>query len=129
MRHFSGAEFIGDTDFIGAEFSKDANFSGAQFSQKLDFHMLQYEQLFINWESIKDHLEYDGATYLSLIKNFRNLELFGDADACYYQYRKISQSKKDWYDGPNKLINFIISIYNTIISHLKWIMDFYHLVE
>ncbi|MBE9595154.1 MAG: hypothetical protein IMF19_16940 [Proteobacteria bacterium] len=56
-----------------------------------------YTKLNVRWNDIKDYLEYDGASYLALVKNFKNLEQFDDADDCYYQYRKIKQAKKKLY--------------------------------
>jgi uncharacterized protein YjbI with pentapeptide repeats len=122
---FSQAQFDGEVNFLQAQFSGDADFQGAQFNAGLNLKLVKYERFLTRWESIKDHLEYDGAAYLSLIKNFRNLEQFEDADACYYQYRNLSQSRKDWYKGPNRLIDLLILIHNKIISYLQWIMDFY----
>ena len=120
---FHNTQFNGDASLMEAQFSGTAYFDEAQFSQKLILNMVKYEQLHIQWEDIKEHLEYDGATYLTLIKNFRNLELFEDADSCYYQYRKISQSKKNWYKIPNRLIDLLILIHSEIISHLIYLMD------
>jgi hypothetical protein len=71
--------------------------------------MTKYDRLLIHWKSIKEHLKYDSATYLLLIKNFRNLGFFEDADACYYQYRKESQSRKNWFN------------WSKMWDHLSWI--------
>lgn len=47
----------------------------------------------VRWNSIRDHLPYNGSVYLMLTKNFRNLEQFEDEDSCYYQYRREKQSR------------------------------------
>jgi len=49
-----------------------------------------YERAYIRWETVNNHLNYQGAAYLTLAKNFKNLDYFEDADACYYQYRRIA---------------------------------------
>lgn len=36
-----------------------------------------------------------------------------------------TKRKKDWYKGPNNLIDLLIFIHSRITSYLKWIMDFY----
>jgi hypothetical protein len=64
------------------------------------------EDACIRWETVNNHLNYQGAAYLTLAKNFKNLDYFEDADACYYQYRRIAQSKKSWY-GWSKLLDII----------------------
>lgn len=50
----------------------------------------------VDWTSLKDALVFDGPTYIKLIKNFREMEQFGDADDAYYQYRRLSQADKEW---------------------------------
>ena len=96
--------FTGNAWFIGAIFRTDVRFLDTLFYQRLNFDETKYEHAYIRWDMVKDHLEYQGATYLTLIKNFKNLEFFEDADACYYQYRRIAQSKKSWY-GWSKLLD------------------------
>jgi hypothetical protein len=120
---FEESQFNGRAIFEESQFNGDADFTKSQFSKQLSLNHTKYEQLHIRWECIKGHLEYDGATYLTLIKNFRTLEQFEDADACYYQYRNISQSRKDWYKGPNRFIDLLIYIHNEIISYLIYLMD------
>ncbi len=58
------------------------------------------------WESIKDHIQFDGSAYLALVKNFNNLELFNDADQCYYQYRTVR--RKEHLEGIiPKLLDYV----------------------
>ncbi len=49
----------------------------------------------VEWSTLKDALVFDGPTYIKLIKNFREMEQFEDADAAYYQYRRLSQANKN----------------------------------
>jgi hypothetical protein len=131
---FGGAQFSGYASFRGvlfndnakfkqALFSENANFESVRFNIKLDMTRSNFNRLYIGWDSIKDHLDFDGATYLALIKNFKNLEQFGDADDCYYQYRKISQENKEWYVPDNWIIKMLTSIYNWAIRPLNCIID------
>jgi len=107
---FYSANLKGDTSFRGAKFGNAmsktiANFTLAEFdgdtvmtdiyfinsSSYISFNDAKISRLDIEWDPIKDHLEYDGSTYLALIKNFRELEQFEDADNCYYEYRSNKQ--------------------------------------
>lgn len=92
--HFTSADFQGYTDFRVSEFKRIAFFNGAQFSGELVFNKVQFTTLVLAWSSIKKHLEYDGYFYLALIKNYKDLSWFDDADDCYYQYRKLSFLEK-----------------------------------
>ena len=50
----------------------------------------------VRWDSLENSLVFDGLTYATLVRNFRNLEQFEEADAAYYQYRKLRQAEKSW---------------------------------
>ena len=102
---FSGAKFVGHVGFEGAKFtSGDAYFIDATFDKGLCLDFLKYDTLYITWDSIKDKLNYSGHVYLALIKNFKVIGRFSDADDCYYAYRKASQNEKIWYS--QKRFNF-----------------------
>jgi hypothetical protein len=96
---FGGAKFSGEAGFSGAKFGAYANFMKAEFDNKLKLGNFKSERLYITWNSIKDELVYSGPAYLALIKNFKALEQFDDADDCYYQYRRESQDRKKLYDN------------------------------
>lgn len=114
--NFSRAEFMTEANFSRARFNGDAGFSGAKFHKNLNLesaktytvHLsdavfdqgssiylkdLDFNRIAVRWDTIKDHLPYNGSVYLALTKNFRNLEQFEDGDDCYYQYRKEKQSR------------------------------------
>jgi uncharacterized protein YjbI with pentapeptide repeats len=121
---FRGAQFRGDyANFNGAEFSNDVNFelssfdhvnltmedvkpihilrlSDASFENKSTISLkgTEYARLYVHWDSIKDAIIYNGEVYLTLVKNFKNIEYFEDADACYYQYRRERQSMRSWLE-------------------------------
>jgi len=52
--------------------------------------------LYAYWGQIKDDFIYNGEAYLTLVKNFKNIEYFEDADVCYYQYRRERQAMRGW---------------------------------
>jgi uncharacterized protein YjbI with pentapeptide repeats len=87
------AEFFGDISFKYAQFVGDAYFTSAKYAKdiKLDFGWMKFNRLFINWNDIKNVLEYNNTAYLSLIKNFKDISKSEDANDCYYQYRKLSR--------------------------------------
>jgi len=102
--NFSRARF-NDADFVRASFERnfhlvnakvytlrlsDAIFEEGSSIQMKDFNM---NRMVVRWNSIKEHVPFNGSVYLTLIKNFRNLEQFEDSDDCYYQYRKEKQAR------------------------------------
>lgn len=104
---FGGTSFLGKIDFFGAVFSSNANFRNADFSGGADFKSAdfsgdadfkdaRFNQIYVSWSSLKDALVFDGPTYIKIIKNLREEEQFEDADAAYYQYRRLSQKNKKW---------------------------------
>lgn len=113
--HFDSAQFREDALLIGTQFGKTVDFtrtqfqrnlildgakidtmrlSDAVFSASISLRNANFSRIEVRWSSLKNHLIYDGATYLSLAKNFRALEWFEDADDCYYDYRRKSQAGK-----------------------------------
>lgn len=98
---------------------------------RISLNNSDFNQLIVRWDAIKDHLNCDGAAYLALIENFKNLEYFGDADDCYYQYRQNSQSRKSWWDRSKYFDIFSwascgygVRYYHTILSGLGVILFF-----
>jgi len=102
--NFSRAKF-NDADFGRSRFEKHfylANakvytlkLSDAVFSEGSSIHLkdFNFNRIAVRWNSIKEHIPYNGSVYLTLTKNFRNLEQFEDQDDCYYQYRKQKQAR------------------------------------
>jgi len=101
---FLATRFTGSANFSSSNFQKNLTFANAKihvmrlsdavFSGQIDLHNADFVRLEVRWPALRHHLVYDGAAYLSLAKNFRNLEWFEDADDCYYHYRRMSQSCK-----------------------------------
>ena len=124
--NFWRAKFAGgNADFLGAEFGGYANFLGAEFDKELTFNDLKFDRLYITWESIKDKLVYNGPAYLALVKNFKVIEQFNDADNCYYAYRKASQAQKLWYSEDNRVIDLLVRCYSWIYANIKRISEYF----
>jgi hypothetical protein len=83
---FEDVKFKGDAYFDNAQF-RYSYFWGSKFENKLNLNDTQFSLMQIQWDSIKESLVYNEATYLSLIKNFEALGYYADSDNCYYQYR------------------------------------------
>jgi len=81
-------------NFDRTRFRDDVDFRKTVFGTDLSLNESNFELFHVRWDIIKDHLNYDGVVYLSLIKNFKDLEFFEDADNCYYQYRSLAQKDK-----------------------------------
>jgi len=113
---FEGCDFRGDVGFENCHLYQDLNLSRAKFDRYIYFNNADINgnidfintKLFLfltKWATIRDHIRYEGASYVQLIKNFRDLEQFEDADECYYQYRyeKLLYEPLGW----TKLLDFI----------------------
>jgi uncharacterized protein YjbI with pentapeptide repeats len=61
------------------------------------------------WNSIGDHIEYNGAAYLALVKNYKELEWFSDSNDCYYTYRKLGLEHEPL--SPMKLLDYLAWIF------------------
>lgn len=102
--NFSRARF-NDADFGRARFDKNLHLSNAKIytlklsdavftdGSSLYLKDFNFNRIAVRWNTIRDHLPFNGSVYLTLVKNFRNLEQFKDEDDCYYQYRKEKQAR------------------------------------
>jgi hypothetical protein len=114
---FALTNFAGIVHFESTKFDKDLILENARiYSIELDNAAFSNESMIalkdadftkfkVKWEIIKNRLKYDGSTYLALVKNYKNLEWFKDADDCYYQYKRISQAEKSL--GLSKFVDVI----------------------
>jgi len=106
--NFRGTKFERNAEFKEAEFHLDANFTNVVINGIVNFNKSQfYNRIYVPWDSIKSHLAYDGSTYLSLVKNYNNLENFDDADKCYYQYRKLRRKRLPFQKRISDYIPFL----------------------
>jgi hypothetical protein len=140
---FNDVVFRGYTSFNSSQFKADALFENTIFQNTLSLTRVRYPyiaNLFIRWHNI-NHLEYDDAAYLSLLKNFKTLGYFEDYDRCYYEYRK-ERRAQPWpamnaiQEVPRKLLDYplqyfygygtrpgyavILSVFTIIIFSIFW---------
>ncbi|MFZ2471689.1 MAG: pentapeptide repeat-containing protein [Methanothrix sp.] len=125
---FTGTQFTGTANFSGSNFQKNLTFANAKihvmrlfdavFSGQINLHNADFVRLEVRWPTLRHHLAYDGAAYLSLAKNFKNLEWFEDADDCYYHYRRMSQSCKTLLNRDKMLIKIN---WSKILDGMAWI--------
>ena len=118
---FAFAGFDGYALFGSTKFNK-VSFYNTLFTHFLHLHDTDFKSMKVEWTSLKDTVHtpkffdtvfpasliwqemstfkdallFDGPTYIKLIKNFREMEQFEDADDAYYQYRRLSQKNKRW---------------------------------
>lgn len=111
---FSKTSFKDNAFFGGIKLDRFLNFMSANFEKKFvlmtsQIHIVLLENATFRreakvvlddaditifkapWKSIEDHIEYNGAAYLALVKNYKELEWFSDSNDCYYTYRKLGQ--------------------------------------
>ena len=134
--NFYGSAFCGKAIFTGAIFERDVNWRKSKFNWKLilidaKINSMQFEKAFFNdqaqivlngshfnlliipWNIIKKYLskstEMD-AIYLSLIKSYKELGWWNDADECSFQYNV--------YRNKSKLVEKLMGIQP--LSHLDY---------
>jgi len=148
---FYNSKFYQRADFSRTNFS-NAAFEGSSFSGIADFRMANYQTLdlrditfdrmLLSWKEAKNNLICDKSFYLYLIKSYKDLGLFEEADDCYYYFKEmypptdffskcIDQPLKYFYGWGVKPFNaFVFSILFTILFGLyfwkktDFILDF-----
>jgi hypothetical protein len=128
--YFSGTTFRGNVNFSRSQFDRSAVFNNetcfgnglnldeirgshirieSKFNEdlrgQLSLKNSDISSLFVPWETIKNHLSYDGSAYLTLVKSYNNLELYDDADDCLYQYRVI---KRETLPPMRKIADYLV---------------------
>jgi uncharacterized protein YjbI with pentapeptide repeats len=90
---FVYAEFRDDVGLGGALVEGDTNFENAIFNKNIIIYKAKFTQLYAPWSLIKNHVEFKTVhDYLSLIKNYKEIGQFSDADDCYYDFRSNSMN-------------------------------------
>ncbi len=124
--YFNGSYFYKDANFSRTRFGDIADFNANYYmALNLDeskFYSMRlskavfgrdalislkfsdFVRIDIRWDTIKDKIKYDGTAYSLLVKNFNHLELFDDADNCYYYYRTVR--RKEHLNGVRKLLDY-----------------------
>ena len=129
---FSNTDFKNNAFFGAIKLDRYLNFMGANFEKKLvlkgsQIHIVLLENATFGreamvvlddadigifrapWQSIVGHINYNGAAYLSLVKNYKDLEWYGDSNDCYYTYRKLSQDHEPF--SLMKLLDYLTWIF------------------
>ncbi len=135
---FNNSQFFNNANFSGAKFLDDVTFENTNFEAKLLLNKAKYKKLYIRWRDMptpgyqsgayernhkSENPDYEDATFLLLIENFKNLGFFEDADNCYYCYRK--QRLGD-LSGIYKLFDWILGLsYGYGVKPLKPLMWFF----
>ncbi|MCU0637383.1 MAG: pentapeptide repeat-containing protein [Methanothrix sp.] len=127
---FGGVKFSDLAYFASAFFSRDLILEGARlYSMQLDdvsfaeksrvnLNSTDFTKFVVRWSSIRDRMIYNGAAYLALVKNYKSLEWFDDADDCYYQYRKIGQDREPWsWSKVSDIISWLSCGYGVRVSY------------
>ncbi len=115
--YFGGVKFADLAYFVSARFDKDLILEESRLysmqldnvtfgeGSKINLNNADFTRFIVHWAIIKDRLDFNGAAYLALVRNYKSLEWFEDADECYYQYRRIGQDGAPW--GWSKLSDII----------------------
>lgn len=124
-----GVRFSDLAYFAGAGFHRDLILEGARlysmqlddvaFSEKsrINLNSTDYTKFVVHWSLIRDRIIYNGAAYLALVKNYKSLEWFDEADECYYQYRRTGQSLTPWgWDKLSDMISWLSCGYGVRVS-------------
>jgi hypothetical protein len=106
---FRGSQFRGYLSLMRSRFQEIADFSKSQFGREVYLTEVRLNSVKLDWNSIRERIVCDGATYLLLIKIFKEQEQIREADDCYYEYRDRSRLLKKWSDG-SKYIDLIASL-------------------
>jgi len=102
---FSLSRFNKSANFVSTQFQGNANFMDVEFNENFELTHAKFDRLEVPWRSIKDEISYDSSVYLSLVRSYRNLEWFKDANDCYYDYRKENQERETL--GWSKVMDYI----------------------
>ena len=114
---FTFSSFNGRTYFWNSNFYKNADFSLTNFNLLIfenttfvdvGFYESYFEIMRVEWKYIKNALTFEGTTYLRLMKNFREIEQFDDADDVYYEYQ---EQKRKNEGGLEDSLFWIVSGY------------------
>ncbi len=128
--YFGGVKFTDLAYFVNARFDRDLNMEESRLysmqldnvtfgeGSKINLNNADFTKFVVHWAVIKDRLEYNGAAYLALVKNYKSLEWFDDADECYYQYRRIGQDQAPWgWAKISDIISWLSCGYGVRVSY------------
>ncbi|HPT19671.1 MAG TPA: pentapeptide repeat-containing protein [Methanothrix sp.] len=106
LAYFTGTNFGGDLILEEARlYSMQLESASFAEGSTINLNSTDFNKFVVHWPTIRDRLVYNGAAYLALVKNYKSLEWFDEADDCYYQYRKAGQDRAAW--GWGKISDII----------------------
>ena len=130
---FGGVKFADLAYFVNARFEGDLILEGARlysmqlddvaFSEnsKINLNSTDFTKFVVHWNTIRDRMVYNGAAYLALVKNYKSLEWFDEADECYYQYRRIGQDEAPWgWAKISDIISWLSCGYGVRVSYTSF---------
>jgi hypothetical protein len=119
LAYFANARFGGDLILEGARLYS-MQLDNVTFSErsKINLNSTDFSKFVVHWSAIRSRLVYNGAAYLALVKNYKSLEWFDEADECYYQYRKVGQELSPWGWGKlSDVISWLSCGYGVRVSY------------
>ncbi|MFZ2471704.1 MAG: pentapeptide repeat-containing protein [Methanothrix sp.] len=119
LAYFASARFDGDLILEGARLYS-MQLDNVTFSEnsKINLNSTDFSKFVVHWSTIQDRMVYNGAAYLALVKNYKSLEWFDEADECYYQYRRIGQELAPWgWDKFSDIISWLSCGYGVRVSY------------
>ncbi|MEI8002960.1 MAG: pentapeptide repeat-containing protein, partial [Methanothrix sp.] len=119
LAYFANAQFEGDLILEGARlYSMQLDNVTFSESSKINLNSTDFTKFVVHWSTIQDRMVYNGAAYLALVKNYKSLEWFDEADDCYYQYRRIGQDIAPWGWGKlSDIISWLACGYGVRVSY------------
>lgn len=106
---FTNSNFTESVSFIEVYFEKEAYFEGARFGEILNLTNITFSELLLPWNAISENIEYDNATKMALINNYKNLNWRKDYENSYYDYRDKKRISEPY--GSAKLADTLSWIY------------------
>ncbi|VVB71604.1 Pentapeptide repeats (9 copies) [uncultured archaeon] len=106
---FTNSNFINNTSFYETYFDRDAYFEGSRFESKLNLTNATFSRLALPWNAINGHIEYNTATHLDLINNYKNIGWTQDYRDCYYSYMEKKRTSEPF--GYAKVMDTISWFY------------------
>jgi len=119
LAYFANAGFDGDLILEGARlYSMQLDNVTFSESSKINLNSTDFTKFVVHWSIMRNRMVYNGAAYLAMVKNYKSLEWFDEADECYYQYRRIGQAQAPWGWGKlSDIISWLSCGYGVRVSY------------
>ncbi len=94
---FWQATFGGDAYFVDATFDTTVSFSDAGFVGQVRLNRMRFKEIDISWRQLEGHLIYHKPTIYTLMRQFEEKRMLGDADGVYLFLKDQERMEKRWY--------------------------------